>query len=65
MRKADFIANIKGIVKNGCIDYNKSDIRFLFHDYKDILHRDGVISDNQAQSWILTEKELKNILKNK
>ena len=65
MRKADFIANIKGIVKSGCIDYNKSDIRFLFNDYKDILHRDGAITNNQAQNWILTQRELNSILKNK
>ena len=65
MRKADFIANIKGIVKSGCIDYNQSDIRFLFNDYKDILHRDGAITNNQVQNWILTQRELKSILKNK
>lgn len=65
MRKEEFIKTMLDVIKDGVIDYNKSDIRFLFNDLKDSYHRDGLITDSQVQNWILTDKELTMLYKNK
>ena len=37
-------------------------INMLFNKTKDSLHKDGDITDNQVQNWILTYIELRSIL---
>lgn len=57
MKKADFIE----LLKDSTDRMDKGAIRFDFSCLLDSLHRDGEITDNQAQSWVLTDAELKSI----
>ena len=37
-------------------------IRMLFNNHKDSKHKDGTLTDNQVDSWILTDRELNKCL---
>lgn len=57
MKKAEFIE----MLKDSTDRTDKGAIRADFSMLIDSLHRDGQLTDAQAQNWILTDKELKKL----
>jgi hypothetical protein len=64
MKKLEFIDQLKEIVKNDKKSFNndKPALRLLFSLEVDTLHRNGDLTGSQAQNWILTDTELKQLL---
>jgi len=59
MKKQEFINYLFTIVDENK-ELFKNDVPALDYEFnvlKDSLHKDGVITDNQVQNWILTKKE--------
>jgi hypothetical protein len=65
MFKKEFIESIEAVV-NGSKNAFKNDkgaIRLLFSTMLDNYSRDGLVTDSQAQNWILTQRELNKLIK--
>ena len=64
MKKTEFIDQLKEIVKSNkeAFKNDKPAIRETMHILKDTLHRAGILTDSQVQNWILTDRELKQLL---
>lgn len=65
MLKMEFIENIEAVIEGSKNVYknDKGAIRFLFCSMLDNYSKDGLITDNQAQNWILTQRELNKLIK--
>lgn len=65
MKKSDFIEIIKEMVGLEPIPFenDRPRIRQLFNDLKDSYGKDNIITENQYQNWVLTDRELNKLLK--
>lgn len=65
MLKQEFIYHLKEEIFYSNYDYtnDKPAVRMLFNDHKDILYKDGHITESQVNNWILTDRELKSLTK--
>lgn len=64
MLKSVFINHLKEEIYHSSYNYNNDipAINMLFNDTKDMLHKDGHITDSQVNNWILTNRELNSLL---
>ena len=65
MNKKEFTKIVEKQISNSKLQYSKTDIRVFFHELKDSYHRDGSITDNQVQNWVLIEQDLNRLYKSK
>jgi len=65
MLKREFIELLESIVQGSREVFNndKPAIRQLFNDTKDMYHKEGQLTDNQCQNWILLDRELNKLLR--
>ena len=65
MNKQEFMENIECVVKGSkeAFENDKPAIRLLFSSMIDNYSKDGLITDAQAQNWILTDRELNKLIK--
>lgn len=65
MLKLEFNENIEAVVRGSKNTFNndKGAIRLLFSSMLDNYAKDGIITDTQANKWILTSKELNKLIK--
>ena len=65
MLKQEFIYNLKEEIFHSGYDYSndKPAINLLFNQTKDDFGKDGIITENQCQNWVLTKREARQLLK--
>ena len=65
MKKAEIINDLKQMIKESSFDYVNDEIaiRELFNNYTDSLCKDNMISEDFYNRIILTDTELKSLLK--
>jgi len=65
MKKAEIINDLKQMIKESSFDFSNDEIaiRELFNNYTDSLCKDNIISEDFYNRIILTNVELKSLLK--
>lgn len=65
MQKKEFIENITTVISGSknVFKGDRSAIRELFCNMLDNYSKDGLITDSQANNWILTNSELNKLIK--
>jgi len=65
MKKVQIINDLKQMIKESSFDYSYDEIaiRELFNNYTDTLCKDNMISEDFYNRIILTDTELKSLLK--